>query len=152
MSLLEKAIALAVEAHQGQVDKYGQPYVLHPLRLMLRMNEPEAQMVAILHDVVEDTSWTVEQLAEQGFPTPVIQAVDTLTHLPEESYAAYILRTAASPLARQVKIADLEDNMDIRRLRTVTERDRARMEKYLRSWRFLTGKSETLDLSDLEKI
>lgn len=133
MATLEEAIALAVRAHQRQKDKAGAPYILHPLRLMLRMDSEPAMMVAVLHDVVEDSPITLENLRELGFPETVVTAVDSLTRRPEESYEAFIDRVKLNPLARRVKLADLEDNMDLRRLQHVTDRDQQRWERYAKA-------------------
>lgn len=135
--MLEKAIRIAVEAHSGQADKAGQPYILHPLRMMLRMEDPTAMMAAVLHDVVEDTGWTLEALRREGFSEAVVEAVDGLTRRAKESYEAFIDRAAGHPVARRVKLADLEDNMDIRRLGTLTKKDQARLLRYQKAWRRL---------------
>jgi hypothetical protein len=141
-ALLERAIALAVEAHQGQRDKAGMPYILHPLRMMLGMGTPEEKMAAMLHDVVEDTAWTLDALRQQGFPEAVIEAVDGLTRRAEETYEAFIARAARHPLARRVKLADLEDNLDLRRLANLTAADLERLIRYQRAWHYLTDVSE----------
>jgi len=112
---LEDAIALACRAHRGQVDKAGKPYILHPLRVMLRLEDPAAQIVAVLHDVVEDTPVTLADLRAEGYSGEICDAVDCLTRRPGEAYEAFISRAAANPLSRRVKLADLEDNMDPRR-------------------------------------
>lgn len=140
MSLLEDAIQIAVQAHRGQSDKAGAPYILHPLRLMLRMHHEAEQIAAVLHDVVEDTPWTLAALREHGFPPEIIDAVDGLTRRPEESYEAFIVRAGANAIARQVKIADLEDNMDIRRIGVIGPRDTERLTRYHRAWLSLTEK------------
>jgi (p)ppGpp synthase/HD superfamily hydrolase len=137
MLLLERAIAIALEAHAGQTDKAGAPYILHPLRLMDRMTDPAAQMAAVLHDVVEDSDWTLEALRKEGFPDEVIDAVEGLTHRDGETYMAFIERAAQHPIARVVKQADLEDNLEVRRLATVSEKDRERLDRYLRALRRL---------------
>lgn len=129
-SSIEKALSIALEAHQGQTDKYGQPYILHPLRLMHRFRDPELQTIAILHDVVEDSEWTLKQLKDVGFSEPIVEAVDTLTRREDESYDSLIDRAASNSMAIQVKLADLEDNMDIRRVKTIAEMDRARLNRY----------------------
>ena len=130
MNLLEKAIGIALEAHRGQLDKYGQPYVMHPIRIMTRFRDPLSQQIAMLHDVVEDSAWTCEQLTAQGFSLEIVQAVDALTRRPEETYESLIDRAAAHPLAIQVKLADLEDNMDIRRMKDITDQDCERLNRY----------------------
>jgi (p)ppGpp synthase/HD superfamily hydrolase len=139
VSLLERAILLAVQAHRGQVDRSGAPYILHPLRVMLRVETENERIAAVLHDVVEDTEWTLDGLRAEGFPEEVVQAVDCLTRREEESYDDRVARAAANPIARRVKLADLEDNMDVRRLARWSEEDAARFERYHRAWRFITG-------------
>ncbi len=132
---LERAIQIAVEAHKGQLDKSGKPYVLHPLRVMLRMSTPEQMMAAVLHDVVEDTPWTLDQLREEGFPEEVVEAVDCLSRRNGESYDQFVERLLPHPLARKVKLADLEDNMDLRRLSgALSANDVERFNKYLKYW------------------
>jgi len=138
---VEDAVAIAARAHRGQKDKAGAPYLLHPLRLMLRMETEAAMMAAVLHDVVEDTEWTLERLREVGFPDEVLEAVDCLTRGEGESYEGFIERVRTNPVARQVKIADLEDNMNIRRISRLGARDLERLEKYHRAWCVLTGAS-----------
>ena len=136
-TLLEKAILLAVQAHQGQRQKDGSPYILHPLHLMAQLDDPAAQMVAVLHDVVEDTAVTMADLVALGLPEAVIAALQLLTHDEAMPYELYIQQIADNPLARQVKLADLTHNMDIRRLPVVTAKDRVRLQKYHQSWQFL---------------
>ena len=131
---LEDAIALAVEAHRGQRDKAGQTYVLHPLRLMLRLDTEPERMTAVLHDVVEDTPYTLERLRGLGYPEDVLSALDCLTRREGETYEAFIERVLPHPLARRVKLADLEDNMDVRRLPAVTARDAERLARYRAAW------------------
>ncbi|REG24638.1 HD domain-containing protein [Archangium gephyra] len=131
---LEDAIALAVEAHRGQRDKAGQTYILHPLRVMMRLETDTERMVAILHDVVEDSPWTLERLRGLGYPEEVLGALDCLTKREGESYEAFIERVLPHPLARRVKRADLEDNMDVRRLPAVTAKDAERLARYRAAW------------------
>jgi (p)ppGpp synthase/HD superfamily hydrolase len=138
MSTLERAIALAARAHEGQLDKAGAPYVLHPLRMMLRMKTLEERIVATLHDVVEDCGVTFDHLRTEGFSEAVIDGVDSVTRRETETYEEFILRSKENVIGTRVKLADLEDNSDISRLREVTERDRARLEKYQRAIAVLT--------------
>jgi len=141
LNQLERAIAIAVEAHRGQFDKAGRPYVLHPLRMMFRMQNDTEMIVAVLHDVVEDAEdWTFEKLRAEGFDEQVLAALDGVTKRDGESYEEFIHRAARNPVARRVKLADLEDNMDIRRLQQLGERDGARLAKYLRAWQTLSAK------------
>ena len=134
---LEDAIALAVTAHRGQEDKSGLPYILHPLRVMFRCGDETERLVAVLHDVVEDTPITLHDLREQGYSEEVVVAVDAITQRKGESKDDYLQRVVQHPIARRVKLADLEDNMDVRRLPEVTERDQARLNRYIKAWRNL---------------
>ncbi len=139
IATLADAVAIAALAHRDQHDKAGAPYLLHPLRLLLGMDSETAMMAAVLHDVVEDTGWTLEQLRDAGFPEAVLAAVDCLTRRSLESYDAFIDRISQNPIARQVKIADLEDNMNLQRLGQLNPKDLERLEKYHRAWRRLTN-------------
>lgn len=130
MSTIEHAIEIAARAHAGQTDKGGAPYIFHPLRLMLAVNGEHERMAAVLHDVVEDTALTFEDLQREGFPQAVIEAVRALTKLPGESRIAAAQRAAADPVARAVKLADVTDNMDLRRLPAPTGKDLARLKEY----------------------
>jgi (p)ppGpp synthase/HD superfamily hydrolase len=142
MSTLERALAIAAEAHQGQLDKAGEPYLLHSMRVMLRVQGDQERLVALLHDVVEDNpAWTLERLRAEGFADEVVEAVDRLTKREGEPYEATIDRAAGYPLARRVKIADLEDNMVLARIADPGERDRDRLERYRRAHASLTGGS-----------
>ena len=143
MATLGKAIAIAAQAHQDQYDKAGAPYILHPLRMMLRMSSETEMMAAILHDVVEDTDWTLDQLRQAGFSEEVVQAIACLTHCGHETYDEFIARVRTNAIASKVKLADLEDNMDMRRLRTLTEKDAERLHKYHRAWLALRQVEDT---------
>ena len=143
MATVEDAVSIAARAHTGQKDKAGAPYLLHPLRMMLRMETEAAMMAAVLHDVVEDTEWTLERLREAGFSEEVLEAVDCLTHREGESYEEFVERVRTNPIARQVKLADLEDNMNVRRINQLGPKELERMEKYHRAWRVLTGEGST---------
>jgi len=138
MGTLERAILIAAQAHLGQRDKGGAPYILHPLRMMMRMESEDAMMAAVLHDVVEDSDWTLEQLRAEGFSEDVLQAVDCLTRRDDESYDEFVARAQANAIARRVKIADLEDNMNVKRIGEMTPKDLARIKEYHRAWRALT--------------
>lgn len=136
MSTLERAIAIATEAHQDETDRVGAPYILHPLRVMRRLEDPEQRIVGVLHDVVEDNAaWTLERLRREGFSESVVSAVDALTKRKGEEYEDYVRRAAAHPLAAPVKLADLQDNLDRTRLdgRPLTEEDLARFARYERA-------------------
>ena len=139
MNLIEKCIALSLEAHSGQTDRLGNPYILHPLHLMANVDGEEEKMTAILHDVVEDTDVTMDELQALGLPESVLTAVALLTHDKENvPYDNYVKNLKPNPIARAVKMADLRHNMDIRRLPKVTEKDAIRMDKYRRAWETLT--------------
>ena len=133
MCTLERAIAIAATAHEGQVDKAGAPYVFHPLRLMIRVATIEERIVAVLHDVVEDSAVTFEDLEREGYSAVILEALRSVTRRPAESYEDFVLRAAANPIGRRVKLADLEDNCDLSRISAPTERDYARIEKYQRA-------------------
>lgn len=136
---LEDAISIAALAHKGAKDKAGVNYILHPLRMMMRMKSEAAMMAAVLHDVVEDAKWTLEQLREQGFSEEVLEAVNCLTRRDGESYDEFIDRVQTNPIAKEVKIADLEDNMNLQRIRQIRSKDLQRLEKYHKSWCILTN-------------
>lgn len=133
MSTLERAIVIAAEAHAGQTDKAGAPYVLHPLRMMLCLSTSDERIVAVLHDVVEDCGVSLEMLRADGFSEQVLEAIDSVTRRTEESYEAFVLRAASNPIGRRVKLADLRDNSDLSRITHPTARDYARVEKYRRA-------------------
>lgn len=139
MPTIEDAIALAANAHAGQTDKAGAPYVLHLLRVMQAQSSTEARMVGVLHDLVEDTEYTFEDLRDMGYPDEVIEALRHVTKRDGESYQVFAERAGQHPIARQVKIADLEDNMDVTRLESVGEKDAERLAKYRRAHRRLTN-------------
>ncbi len=130
-SLLDTAIQIAAEAHAGQKQRNGEPYILHPLRVMMRVRTQDEKIVAILHDVLEDTPWTAEQLKARGFPEKILHALDCVTKRHGERYEDFVTRSASDPIAIRVKLADLEDNMDVRRLPELTEKDHTRLNKYL---------------------
>ncbi len=130
MSDLNRAIEIAVQAHAGQVDKAGAPYILHPLRVMMRMETPETMMAAVLHDVVEDTDWTLEALKQEGFSPKVLDAVEHLTWRPEEEYEDFLERVTQNSMACAIKVADLEDNMDLTRIEKPGQKDFDRVKKY----------------------
>lgn len=139
MPTLEDAILLALQAHRGQVEKDGSPYLLHALRVMLRVQSEPERMAAVLHDVVEDTATTLDDLRQLGYPPEVLDAVEGLTRRSEETYPEFIERAATNAIAVRVKIADLEDNMDVRRLIAFSDKDAERMRRYLVAWQRLQG-------------
>ncbi len=133
MSTLERAIAIARRAHAGQEDKAGAPYIDHPLHVMAQVQGEAARMAAVLHDVVEDTDTTLDDLRAEGFPREVIEALALLTHDEAEDYLTYVARVAQHPLATQVKRADLRHNMDLSRLSAPGPGDHARLRRYRRA-------------------
>lgn len=135
--LFDRALQIAIQAHREQKDKSGREYVMHPIRVAERCKDPRAKIVALLHDTIEDTEVTADYLREQGFPEEIISGVLSVTKREGETYDDFVRRAAENFLGREVKIADLEDNMDIRRLKEITEDDVARLRKYLRAWQYL---------------
>ena len=140
MSTLERAIQIATEAHKGQFDKAGREYIGHPIRVMEMGKTEDEKIVGVLHDVIEDTDWTFERLEAEGFSQEVINALRCVTKTSEnENYDAFIDRVKKNPLAASVKINDLTDNMDIRRLPYLSDKDVKRLKKYLKAYKRLTG-------------
>ncbi len=144
MPTLEDAIELALRAHRGQVDKAGQPYILHPLRVMLSLETEHERMVGVLHDVVEDTGITLDDLRARGYPEVVVEALERVTKRPEEEgeegYRRFIARIKreGSPFAIRVKLADLADNLDLSRLAPpLDDKTLARLNRYLDAARVL---------------
>jgi (p)ppGpp synthase/HD superfamily hydrolase len=138
MATLERAITIAVEAHKDQKDRYGAPYIGHVLRVAIAGRTEAEKIVGALHDVVEDTDWTFDDLRREGFSEAILTAVECLTKKSDdEDYDAFTARVKTNPLAIRVKLHDLTDNMDIRRLPQVEERDVQRLNKYLKAYREL---------------
>ncbi|MEC7121286.1 MAG: HD domain-containing protein [Pseudomonadota bacterium] len=130
MATLEKALQISAKAHENQVDKAGQPYILHPIRVMLRVQTEAERITALLHDVIEDTDITLDDLALAGFSVEILAAVDALTKRKGETRLEAAARAVNNPIARIVKIADNSENMDLSRIENPTERDFARIEEY----------------------
>jgi hypothetical protein len=149
MADLERALQIAVQAHAGQKDRNGVPYIFHPVRVMTRCTNPDARIVALLHDVVEDTSVTFKELEREGFSREVLFALRLLTHDPKVPYGEYIEGIAADGVAIEVKLADLEDNSDIRRLQEPDDKTLARLRKYLAAYQRLGRAAKERDGSDL---
>lgn len=144
MSTLQKAIEIATQAHAGQVDKAGNEYIGHPLRVMEMGKTEEEKIVGVLHDVIEDTDWTFERLEAEGVSKEVIDALRCVTKVSEnENYDDFIERVKKNPLAVAVKLNDLSDNMDIRRLPYLSDKDVKRLKKYLEAYKKLIGEPET---------
>lgn len=141
MATLETALQIAAQAHEGQKAKNGEPYILHPLRVMNAVDSEDARVVAVLHDVIEDSAVTPDELRRAGFSEAVVAAVSCVTHGPDESYTDYVVRCKGNALARQVKLADLEDNARPSRALLRPDRlepDMARLRKYFLAYKFLT--------------
>lgn len=142
--LIKKAMKIAFEAHKNQVDKSGLPYIYHPIHLAEQMDDEESVTVALLHDVVEDTDWTLEQLRTEGFSEVIIEALSYMTHNDSISYMEYINKISENPTATKVKLADLAHNSDLSRIDKFTEKDLKRAEKYKKAIEFLSDKIEVL--------
>lgn len=129
-ALYERAKAIATRAHAGQLDKAGQPYITHPLRVAKSIDDPRARIVGVLHDTVEDTEVTLDDLRDAGFPEAIVEAIDAISQRDGEAREDYYVRVFANPLAVLAKIADVTDNMDPTRIANPTAKDEARMERY----------------------
>ncbi|WP_395837085.1 GTP pyrophosphokinase [Cystobacter fuscus] len=132
--LLERAISIAEQQHAGQTDKAGRPYIEHPKRVMQAMENDAERIVAILHDVIEDTDLTLDQLAAEGFPGHLLEALDSVTRRDGETYEAFIARAAANAIGRRVKYADLRDNADLSRIAAPTAADVAGRKNIVARW------------------
>lgn len=140
MATIEKAVEIASQAHAGVKDKQGEPYLLHPIRVMMGVEGEAAQIVAVLHDVVEDTDVTLDDIRNGGFSDEVIAALTLVTHERDQPYADYVIACRANKVARQVKLSDLRDNTSLSRLLVRPDKyktDALRMQRYLLSYRFL---------------
>jgi (p)ppGpp synthase/HD superfamily hydrolase len=138
MATLERAIQIAVEAHAGVLDKGGKPYILHPLRIMLKGSTDEERIVRVLHDVVEDSEdWTLERLREEGFNETVVQCIDNLSRRDDEHYDDFIERCGSHLISLEGKLDDIEDNMQVSRIVTLEQKDFNRMKKYHKARRRL---------------
>jgi len=137
---LDRAIQIAVDAHKNQKDKYGAPYLGHVSRVMNAGKTDDERIVGILHDLIEDTPWTFDDLKKEGFSVHVIEAIRCLTKESEnENYESFVDRIKINPLAIRVKLNDLRDNMDISRMPMVTEKDVPRLNKYLKAYHLLVA-------------
>ena len=135
---LERAIQIAVTAHSGAKDKGGKPYILHSINVMMRVEKEDEKIVAILHDVVEDTDWTFDALREEGFSEIIIEALKSVTkHNENEDYEEFVKRSLDNDIGRIVKIADLKENLDISRIGDLNEKDILRINKYKKALKVL---------------
>lgn len=139
MSTLEKAIEIAAKAHAGAKEKNGDPYLLHPLRVMAQVNSLDEKMVAVLHDVAEDTDVALDDLEKEGFSQAVLEAVRLVTRTDEQNYNAYIQSIKANPIARAVKIADMIDNSNLLRIPNLRDKDLERCRKYHKYIQYLNN-------------
>ena len=137
---LERAIEIAARTHAGQVDKGGAPYILHPLRVMLRVAPGAQQIVAVLHDVVEDSDVTFEDLEREGFAAEVIKGLRAVTKVEGESYEDFVARAARDPVGKAVKLADLMENSDLSRIAEPSQKDLERVAKYRRAIAYLSAR------------
>lgn len=135
--MTKKALCIAYKAHEGQVDKTGVPYIFHPFHLAESMTDENSTIVALLHDVIEDTDWTIDDLEKEGFNEDILTALKLMTHNPAEPYMDYISRLSTCPVARQVKLADLYHNSDQTRVENPDEKMLKRWEKYDRAIQLL---------------
>ena len=148
MATIEKALEIAAKAHSGVKDKQGEPYILHPIRVMVGVLGEQARIVALLHDVVEDTTVTLDDIQAANFREEVLTALALVTHAEGQPYSEYVIACKANDIARQVKLSDLRDNSNLNRLLLRPEKfdkDAARMRKYVLSYRFLTGEISESD-------
>ena len=143
MATLERAIEIAAKAHSGQVDKAGEPYILHPIQVMLRVTGEEQRVVAILHDVLEDSDVSVEDLRIEGFSEPVLEALIALTKRDDETRIEAAWRARDNDIAREVKLADNKENMRLDRIPEPTEKDFERMKEYEEVREVLLGPKDT---------
>lgn len=140
MTPLERAITIASKAHSNQKDKAGCEYILHPLRLMLQMKTQDEKIIAILHDVIEDSNYTIQDLRHEGFEEGILNPLKLLTRDNKKvTYEDYIKKIKTDPVATKIKIVDLEDNMNLTRIKNLKETDLLRFKKYNRAWHFLMG-------------
>ena len=141
MCSLERAVEIAAQAHAGQKDKAGAVYLLHPLRVMLNLDDAtEAErIVAVLHDVIEDTDWTSDRLLEEGFSQEIVRALESVTKRPDEDYMAFVRRAGKNVIGKKVKLADLKDNL--RKFPNPTSADEQRRKKYENAIRELETES-----------
>lgn len=138
--LTKKAMKIAFTAHKEQVDKSGLPYIYHPIHLAEQMQTEATVCVALLHDVAEDTDLTLEDLAQEGFPKEILDALRLMTHEKEVPYMDYVAAIEKNPIASAVKLADLRHNSDLTRLDTVDEKAKERVEKYKKAIELLENR------------
>ena len=137
--MTKKALKLCFETHKEQLDKSNMPYVFHPFHLAEQMKDEATTIVALLHDVVEDSDCTLDDLKSMGFSQEVLEAIALMTHDPAVDYMDYVRQISTNALAKKVKLADLSHNSDLSRLDHITEFDLTRQKKYLEAIKILSG-------------
>ncbi len=142
MSTLERAIAIAAEAHAKQDKRGVEPFILHVMRVVLAVKGRKTRIVAALHDIVEKSDWTLKDLKKEGFPKKVVAGVDAMSKRPEETRKAYILRLAENPIARRVKLADLEDNARVVESKRPSRARDARLRRYAKERKYLLAREK----------
>jgi len=142
MTTLDRAILIAVQSHQGQRDRYGINYIIHPLRVMLNFKTEKEMIVAVLHDVLEKSDWTLQKLRAEEFDNDILEAVDLLTRRDSQNYEDYINKLKGNSLARRIKIADIEDNMNPKRMGRLSEEDSEKLSQLRRARRILMADDE----------
>lgn len=148
--MLEKAIQIALTAHRGQIDRGGELYILHPIRVMIAQKTTTEKICAILHDVVEDTDVTLDYLSREGFTHEMLVAIEALTKLDGEEYEDYIGRITLNTVAMKVKLADLKDNMDLSRIKHSDPADLLRQIKYEKAKKKILDVLQNGELDDCE--
>lgn len=141
MKLIETSLQIALRAYAGKTDKAGREYILHPLRVMAKMNTDLERSAALLHDVLEDSDLTAGELLAEGIPAEVVEAIQYLSKNEGEEYEDFVARAKRNKIAAKVKLADIEDNIDVLRLSSLNESDFARIKKYHTAWRLLQEES-----------
>ena len=139
MNIIEKSLEIALRAYSGKKDKAGKTYILHPLRLMAKMQREEEMSLALLHDVIEDSDISAEDLLAEGIPQNIVTAVQALTKQDDENYELFIARVLENKLAAKVKKLDIEDNINILRLNSISNKDLERIAKYHKAWQVLNN-------------
>ena len=137
-SMCDIALSIATEAHRGQFDKAGVDYIEHPIYVASQVDTEEEKAVALLHDVIEDSHYTAEELLQAGLPETVVTAVQILSKKKGQDYQTYLKTVKSNPIARAVKLADLKHNSDLSRLETITDKDLEGLEKYKKAIDYLT--------------
>ena len=145
--LTKRAMKLMAEAHKDQLDHSGLPYMLHPFHVAEQMDDEDSTVVALLHDLVEDTDFDIKKIKQYGFTEAQVTAIETLTHDLSIPYEEYIEKIAENPLATKVKLKDLEHNMDLSRLNKVRPADLERIEKYQKAYDYLSSKKQDVNVS-----